>query len=755
MSKELQRVNCPCCGKPGVSVNADGTLRYHVTDNAACQDGPDSRKCKQAGKPVDLDPTRTRYQCRVCKAPVDALTANGRVRSHLTRDQVPVPCAGGSDFPLGHYPPTKGTFKDELEQAVGDPGTLADVFKDAVTVAGISFTRTGNDSPFPEPCNHRFEYGDDNHGHSGSVCVFCGEPEPDAEPELNWRTPADLLVRMPLPIQALAATEPDCSTCGHPVTPVVDHFYPDGRPARILWVCQHTASSCQSHNCNLATPYLAEPQPLHVMELQAGDEVEHNQVWFRVVSCTSGRIAAVVLDGPHAGQEGVLPYRDPEELIMTRRTSSTSELSSLNPSPDPAPGSRPPTPASVPAASPPSSPATSSGPTVQATGNASAPVPDPVADFLTGKTTDNSPDSAKHDNYGRYVLHHPQTKSEVHWTRSTTFAKSCSETYALNQWGLRMALLGATVRPDLVALAHGKDVSNDKDHLDNLTKQLKDAAGAKVGANLGTAVHGFTEGVDRAADRQAALGDVPPQHRVHVDAYRALLESVGLVAVRRLIEFSTGVLQYEVMGTADRVYLVTRRIVLQMPRGDVILEPGELVIGDLKTGKDLDYGWGEITVQLAVYAQGINTLGIYDWGTQKWSPALDDDDRPIKVRTDVAIVPHIPVDPRSKKSPALYGVDIESGWSAAVLCERVRAWRKLRKLAGPVAVLDAPDDAFVPQAPRVHEPTLRERAEAVTTKAEASAVYQAAVKAGGTEQQVNELVALMQARLKVMAEPGG
>jgi hypothetical protein len=463
----------------------------------------------------------------------------------------------------------------------------------------------------------------------------------------------------------------------------------------------------------------------------------------------------------------------------------------------PAPGFPRATKASVPAVSPKSGSVTSSAPTARAAGNgrsaavttdqASAAAAflgsarpaagtqgtgpqnqtDAAAQFLAGGSGAHGEKETKRDRFGRYLIPHPDTSKEQAWTRSTTFAKSISDTYALSQWGLRMALLGATVRPDIVQRAHGKHVKADKALLDELTADLKNAAGDKVAANLGTAMHSFTEMADRAwhspGGPRSILDQVPEDCREMVETYIRLLEETGLEPVPHLIEFTTVVKQYGVAGTSDNCYKVTKPLTLKIGRGEVQLSPGEYVIGDKKTGKDLDYGWQEIAIQLATYAQGLNTAGVWDRQDEVWEPdPLSRFDKPgTKVRLDAGIVIHLPVDREAEKQPAVYGVDLESGWNAAVLCERVRAWRKVRKLASPVMVSEA--ETFAPARPEptvttrtnVRPPSLMDKARAVTSRGEASAVWQEAKRAGLPDAEVDELVAIMQTGLKALAEPGG
>lgn len=390
-----------------------------------------------------------------------------------------------------------------------------------------------------------------------------------------------------------------------------------------------------------------------------------------------------------------------------------------------------------------------------------------AAQFLAGGSGAHGEKETKRDGFGRYLIPHPDTGEETAWTRSTTFAKSISDTYALSQWGLRMALLGATVRPDIVQRAHGKHVKADKQLLDELTADLKNAAGDKVAANLGTSMHSFTEMADRAwhspGGPRSILDQVPPDCRDMVETYIRLLEETGLEPVPHLIEFTTVVKQYGVAGTSDNCYKVTKPLTLKIGRTEVQLAPGEYVIGDKKTGKDLDYGWQEIVIQLATYAQGINTSGVWDRHEEVWHPdPLSRFDAPgTKVRLDAGVVIHLPVDKESEKQPAVYGVDLESGWNAAVLCERVRTWRKVRNLAGPVMVSEAGTFAPVRSEPAVttrttvRPPSLKDKANNVTSKTEASAVWKEAKTAGLSDAEVDELVAVMQSRLKKLAEPGG
>lgn len=201
--------------------------------------------------------------------------------------------------------------------------------------------------------------------------------------------------------------------------------------------------------------------------------------------------------------------------------------------------------------------------------------------FTTAKAAISESD--KYDRFGRYKLTHPDSGKQVKWTRATTFAKSVQDTFALSMWSQRMTLKGASMRADIVAAVSTLDVKEDKDRVNSLVEDAKKAAGDKVAANKGTAVHAFTEDRDKLlAGEDVTVRPVPEEFVPTVEAYEATLRAFGLEPVPGLIEFTTAVKQYEVAGTSDRVYKVTRDITVQLNKRSVTLYAGEYVIGDVK-----------------------------------------------------------------------------------------------------------------------------------------------------------------------------
>lgn len=353
--------------------------------------------------------------------------------------------------------------------------------------------------------------------------------------------------------------------------------------------------------------------------------------------------------------------------------------------------------------------------------------PGPASDIPEGSVS-MQPDPER-DRWRRYLI-----LGQPH-TRTTTFVKSASSTFTLNQWQQRMTVKGLTLRPDLLALAHGLDVKTDKQQLNSIAEQAKEAAGQKVAANLGSAYHAFSERLDAGL---ITLADIPPVYRHRLEQYQDVIRRAGLTTRPEWIERTTAVRADQVSAALPVAGMLDR--IWQLPNG-------ELVIGDLKTGSDLSYGWGEITAQLAVYAHGVNTHGLFDWNRKVWQQHVDVPGgmMPMNVRTDFAIVMHLPAD---GDGCTLYRVDLVAGWRRAQICGHVMALNKEQNLALPITVPDVVRE----EAPAVAEPVKElspgqyewDRAvslfNAVNTRDEAAQLFNHAQSSGKfTDEQVRQL----------------
>lgn len=295
----------------------------------------------------------------------------------------------------------------------------------------------------------------------------------------------------------------------------------------------------------------------------------------------------------------------------------------------------------------------------------------------------------KPDAYGRYKLPHPVSGKPTAYTRATTFAKSISDTYTLSMWSQRMAAKGITIRPDLYAAVAATDLS-ERDKLNKLVEDAKATAGAKSGANLGTALHAFTEQLDRGEKVTA-----PAPWDADVEAYRIALERAGIEIVPGMIERIVLNEQFSIAGTFDRI----------------VMWKGRPTIFDLKTGKDLEYGWNEIAIQLAIYA---NSEHVFDKATKTFETMPSDIDR------QIGLVCHLPV---GKATATIYEVDLQAGHDGAYLCAEVRNWRKRRHLATPIEVVEIEKEQSGPiRVVAERGPTVDERVASASTVLELATI---------------------------------
>jgi hypothetical protein len=278
----------------------------------------------------------------------------------------------------------------------------------------------------------------------------------------------------------------------------------------------------------------------------------------------------------------------------------------------------------------------------------------------------------KRDRYGRYLISPPDGGKAKSYTRATTIAETLDDRFNLEAWKVRTTALGIVQRPDLYAAIASTPI-DDKQALNRLCDQAREAAAGSAGANLGTALHRFTERINRGEDVV-----VPAPWDADVAAYKATLaESGWSIVAKNHIERIVVLEQYGIAGMFD--------MILSTFRTDV---PSIRRIADLKTGATLDFSWGAIAVQLAIYAHA-DTM--YNPATERHEPMPT-------VDQNIATVIHLPA---GKATCTLYEVNIAAGWEAAQQALWVRQWRKdARKLATPVEAVAV----FVePKVPTISE----------------------------------------------------
>lgn len=264
----------------------------------------------------------------------------------------------------------------------------------------------------------------------------------------------------------------------------------------------------------------------------------------------------------------------------------------------------------------------------------------------------------KRDRYGRYIIPDPETGKERSWTRATTHAKTISDTFRLHKWQERMVAKGLVMRPDLFARV---SVTDDRGELDDICEEAKTAAGSKIGANMGTALHGFTERLDRGEE----LRSLPASLKTAVDSYALALQTHNMYALREYIESVIICPDLGVAGRLDRIMTNTGPV----GRWE---ESGARFIGDVKTAANIGYSWLEVSIQLAIYA---HASLIWDPVNEKFLPFPE-------VDQFEAVVMHMPVPSEGNAGYTdLYRVDIAQGWQYALLAAEIRKARADKSLA--------------------------------------------------------------------------
>jgi hypothetical protein len=276
--------------------------------------------------------------------------------------------------------------------------------------------------------------------------------------------------------------------------------------------------------------------------------------------------------------------------------------------------------------------------------------------------------AAVYDGWGRYKLPHPTTGRPTGFTRATTVAGTLDDTYNLSRWARRETarfLVGAmTDDSPIVSPIVDAFSEDDKGAIDAALDALDDACGGKDAAELGTAVHAWLEAVDLGAVRPV---DVPERFAPYVRSYRQVLARYGLVAepryVERIVLNDRG--EETIVGTLDRVYRVAAT--------------GELILGDVKTSKTLEYGYLAYSVQLAIYGHATRMFAADGSG---WEPMPT-------INTDYALIIHVPSD-QPERAEAVT-IDLKFGADTMTVALDARRRRKQAKKAVPfVHAIPAP-----------------------------------------------------------------
>jgi hypothetical protein len=250
------------------------------------------------------------------------------------------------------------------------------------------------------------------------------------------------------------------------------------------------------------------------------------------------------------------------------------------------------------------------------------------------------------DRWGRPLIVPPSGGKPIGYTRVSTLAKALDDKTSLMDWKCRQTAIGLARRPDLVSKTSA--VGENRAALNEVVKEALAAAASDRAANVGTALHAFTERID-AGEQPGDL--VPHTDPLYLDlcAYREATKHLGMEAAELFVVCD----ELQAAGSFDRL---------------VTIPDIGMAVADLKTGQhEPDYPHG-VAQQIAIYANST----LYD-PEQGRIAALAD----LGVRTDVGLLIHLPAE---RGICDLYLIDLEHGWQLAQAAVAVRAAYKTKPL---------------------------------------------------------------------------
>ena len=325
----------------------------------------------------------------------------------------------------------------------------------------------------------------------------------------------------------------------------------------------------------------------------------------------------------------------------------------------------------------------------------SLPADLPASALASHDETDLGRDSIPMDQHDRYLLPRPDEEGAtiLPWTRSSTLKGRTQTKDQLHKYDVRMIMKGLAISPDLIALTAATPLNERGAHgvLAEIAEQARVRAGGRASANLGSAVHAFTDQLDKGEPLSEVLERVPLALRPDIVAYAKALDAYGLTPVPEYVErvvvntsLQTGLTwdgqprarKDSAAGTAarfDRMYLWTD------PEDGVQY----LVGGDLKTGKNaVEYGAAETACQIAV---AVHADAMWNEDTEQYDPmpprantavgVNPDSDGGPYLRTDIGFLIHLPI---GSGDASVEVLDLRFGWELAQLGVRMMLADKAR-----------------------------------------------------------------------------
>lgn len=286
--------------------------------------------------------------------------------------------------------------------------------------------------------------------------------------------------------------------------------------------------------------------------------------------------------------------------------------------------------------------------------------------------------SVERDGWGRPLLYPPEGGKAVAYTRPSTMAKWLDTQAGLINWKASMAMIGmARSKPiqarisAIVARTESDAYRENKAALKDLVESAAQIAQAQGRADLGTAVHEFTELLDAGT---LDWGFVPEALKAPLAAYQEKMadfdtvDTEVFVAVDEPVDPS-GTTMIRGAGSLDRL--------IRHPDLGVC-------VADIKTGADEPkYPLGA-TTQVAIYSRGRRYRDARFGG----SPSFDDGEPNAdgsawrkslhpELNQDTGILIHLPLD---GSGCFLYALDLNRGWESLLLGHQVQSARRVPRL---------------------------------------------------------------------------
>ena len=240
----------------------------------------------------------------------------------------------------------------------------------------------------------------------------------------------------------------------------------------------------------------------------------------------------------------------------------------------------------------------------------------------------------------------------LRYSRDSSYAKVLDDEKALESWRMWKSMTGVARSKGLAAEVNAcKD--DDRIQKEVLRNKALDKGDASEKADMGVALHAMTV---RAEDVTDVDFDPPEQYVADLDAYRDALATYGLVS--EMIEVHLVNDDFRAAGTADRIFRSTLPLIA--PDGTRI-EPGDLILADLKTGK-LDFGLPNYCVQAFLYGSS----KLYDVVTERRLATPP-------IRQDWCLLIHLPV---GKATCTVLWCSMQIGRHGAEMARDVKEWRR-------------------------------------------------------------------------------